>query len=437
LFPDPISGFGFINIQRVCEDYIQTFEDLSSSTHVLREAQTVQVPAAAYSIQVKIGEEYDNSANCDGSVLQYLNLTTSNSAYVFESAIDYDLWPSFNSTTYVVGTQSATTPFLTNAPREISLTYNDQFSYDFITTQTINVANWKVDVKTYDSNGLGIATYSYSTNKTHTGVRRLRVHCGPYDINKIAGTTIINPGVKTYTVNLRFGATASVSELRTFKLKNPGTFQSRFCFTDQWGSQANITMDHRLQSGLRIQRGVYQKNLLRNIASNWSYNVGNRGAEQWQNMSIQNDAVSSFVKRDEARWFNEIFFSPLVSIYKRPELLEARCVATASGLGTFVYKKPEWADNSLNTFSSGSLFFFNQNNSNSGRWTIISEPVENQVQVSGTFSVGDCGWIQKDLSYQKLPIIITTNEVRIPQKISGPQQIGFEFTRSYLKTTLR
>lgn len=437
LFPDPISGLGFINIQRVCEDYIQTLEDLSSSTHVLREAQTVQVPAAAYSIQVKIGEEYDNSTDCDGSVLQYLNLATSNSAYVFESAIDYDLWPSFNTSTYVVATQSAGTPFLTNAPREISLTYNDQFSYDFITTQTINVANWKVDVKTYDLGGVGIATYSYSTNKTHTGVNRLRVHCGPYDINKIAGTTIINPVVRTYTVNLRFGATTSVSETRTFKLKNPAPFQSRFCFTDQWGSQANITMEHRLQSGLRIQRGVYQKNLLRNIASGWSYQVGNRGAEQWQNMTIQNDFVSTFVKRDEARWINEIFFSPLVSIYKRPELLEARCVATSSGFGTFLYKKPEWADNSLNTFSSGSLFFFDQNGSNSGRWTIVSEPVENQVTVSGTFSVGDCGFIQKDISYQKLPIIITTNEVSIPQKISGPQQIAFEFTRSYLKTTLR
>jgi hypothetical protein len=196
-------------------------------------------------------------------------------------------------------------------------------------------------------------------------------------------------------------------------------------------------MDHRLTSGLRIQRGVYQKNLLRNTGSGWSYAVGNRGAEQWQSMTVQSDFVSSFVKRDEALWTSEIFFSPLVSIYKRPELLEAKCVATGSGFGTFLYKKPEWAENSLNTFASGAVFFFDQNGSNSGRYTIISEPVQNQVQVSGTFSVGDCGYIQKDVSYQKLPIIITTNEVPIPQKLNGPQQIAFEFTRSYLKTTLR
>jgi len=437
LFPDPITGFGFINVQRVCEDYIQTLENLSAATNVLREAHTVAVPSAAYSIQLKIGEEYDNSTDCDGSVLQYLNLANTNSAYVFESAIDYELWPSFNTTNYVVGTTSNSTPFITNAPKEITLTYNDQFSYDFITRQTINVADWKVDVRTYDQSGVGIATYSYATNRTHTGVYRFRVHCGPYDINRIAATTVINPSVSRYTVNLRWGATTSVSEIRTFKLKNPTSFQSRFCFTDQWGSQANITMDHRLRSGLRIQRGVYQKNLLRNTGSGWSYDVGNRGAEQWQNMAIQNDFVSSFLKRDEALWVNEIFFSPLVSIYKRPELLEARCVATASGFGTFLYKKPEWAENTLNTFSSGSLFFFDQNGSKSGRYAIVSEPVENQVVVSGTFSVGDCGYIQKDVSYQKLPIVITTNEVNIPQKISGPQQIAFEFTRSYLKTTLR
>jgi len=366
-----------------------------------------------------------------------LNLATSNLAYVFEAGIDYDVWPSFSTNGYIVGTTSASTKFLTNAPNEISLTYNDQFSYDFLTLQTIDIANWKVDVRTYNQSGVGVATYSYSTNKTHTGLRRFRIHCGPYDINRIAGQAIINPQVYKYTISLRYGATSSVTETRTFKLKNPSTFQSRFCFTDQWGSQANMTFDHRLQSGLRIQRGVYQKNLLRNISSGWSYQVGNRGAEQWSNATIQNDAVSTFVKREEAQWLTEMFFSSLVSLYKRPELFEAKCIATATSSATFFYKKPEWATGTQNDLSSGSLFFFDQNGSKSGRYTITSTPQENHVIVTGTFSVGDCGYIQKDSSYEKLPIIITTEEIRLPQKIAGPQQFAFEFTRSYLKTTLR
>jgi len=430
-FPDPISGYGYINVSRVCQDYIETFEDLTATTYVLREAQTVAVPTSAWSIQIKCGEEYDNSVDCNGQVTQYLNLTNSNTAYVFESAVDYENWPSFSSSPYLIGTTSNTTSFLTNAPKEITLTFNDQFSYDFITTNTLNIANWKVDVRTFDQSGVGIATYSYSTNKTHTGVKRYRIHCGPYDINRVAGAAIINPLVKTYQVNLRYGATTSVSETRTFKLKDPAAFQSRFCFTDLWGSQANVTFDHRLISGYSIQRGVFQKNLSR------SYSVGNRGAQQWQNTAIQSDAVSTYCKREEALWISEIFLSPLVSIYKRPELMEARCVATASGQGTFLYRKPEWANNSLNTFSSGNLFFFNASGSNSGRYAIVSEPLLNQVTVAGTFSVGDCGFIQKDASYQKLPIVIGDNQTTIPQKISGPQQISFNFTRAYTKTTLR
>lgn len=433
-FPDPTTGYGLFNLQRICEDYIETEINQSASTHVLTAGTNTSAPNAAFSLQVKFGEEYDNTLTCDGVLNQYLNLSNSNLAYVFEGGVDYEYFTQFSSTYSVVGTFSNPAKFLTNAPRELTLTYNDQFCLDFLSLQNINIADWKVDVKTYDSTNALIATYSYSTNKTHT-IRRYRLFVGPYDINRIANSTVINPVVKRYTVQLRYSTSSLVSEVFTFNLKNPEAFQSRFCFTGQLGAPELYTFYHRRRTSYDIERNNFSKVL---SSSNTPYTLGDRGLQTYQVRGQERGVVGSYVREADAKWLTELPLSKDIFILQRPELMETQLVATASGSSTFLYKKPKWATGIENEFSVGDAVFFHQlNGTQSGKYTITNIPVENQITISGTFNSTPCGFLQKDITWRKLPIVATDNRVEVGQRLGTPILYQFNWQTSYQKTTLR
>lgn len=433
-FPDPTTGYGLFNLQRICEDYIETVIDKSAATHAIVPGTNTSAPNAAFSLQVKFGEEYDNTLACDGVVNQYLNLLNSNTAYVFEGGIDYEYFTTYSSTYSVVGTFSNPSKFLTNAPRELTLTYNDQFCLDFLTLQNINVADWKLDIKTYDNTNTLINTYSYPTNKTHL-IRRMRLFCGPYDINRIANTTIINPVVKRYTVQLRYSTSTLVSEVFTFNLKNPEAFQSRFCFTGQLGSPELYTFYHRKRTLYNINRNNYTKVL---SPLNTQYTLGDRGSQTYQITGQERGTVGSYIREADAKWLTELPLSKDIFILQRPELMETQLVATASGTATFLYKKPKWATGIENEFVVGNSVFLHQlNGTQSGKYTITNIPVENQITISGTFSGTPCGFLQKDTTWRKLPIVATDNTVEVFQRLGSPILYQFNWETAYQKTTLR
>lgn len=188
LFPDPSTGYGFFQMSRVLNDYIKTSINKTNYSAVINAAANVNAPSAAFSLYFRFGEEYDSTINCSGSVNQYLNLATSNSAFVFEAAIDYEDWPTFDYNNYFIGTQSATTQFLTNTQKEIDLTYNDPYTLDFITSASIG-ASYSVRLVRYFNDGS-----SSTTNYTASSLgqrRRFRLAVGPIDLNRIAASALI------------------------------------------------------------------------------------------------------------------------------------------------------------------------------------------------------------------------------------------------------
>lgn len=436
LFPDPTTGYGFFQLERIVQDYIKTKKDLTPYTAWFNSGTDTTTPNAVFSLRCNIGEEFDPSVDCSGQVGQTLSLAQTNTAYVFEYAVDYEDFPTFNYNNYLVATASAETEFLTNSPRELDLTYNDSYTLDFISLKSLTTASWSMDVLTYNSLGQGVATYSYNPGTTMTN-KRFRLACGPYDLNSIANNTIINPEVSKYEVKLRFMTSTIVSETFTFKLQQPKYFRTRIGWVGLGGSPESYTFYHRRRKGYEIERKEYNKTLQSVISNQWKYRVGDRGQSVYGIKAQEGGSVATYISQRESEWLTEMWLSHDVWIYRRPELLECQSF-NDSGTSKFIIKYPEYSTTLDNIEVGDYVFLFTSVASASGRYEVIGK-VDNTLELNGAFStsVNYCGWIQRDVDWDTLPINITDAAIEIKSKLDRPIEYGFSWKTAYTKTTLR
>lgn len=430
IFPDPITGYGFFQLSRVIQDYIKTTLSKTSYTQILNSAANTTAPSSAFSFYLRFGEEYDNTTTCDGDIIQYVNLSTSNTSYVFESAIDYEDFPTFNYTNYLFATQSGSKLFLTNTNRDINITYNDPYSIDFISLSN-SAPSYIIKLTTYDySNSPTVATFSNSLGQR----RRFRIACGPIDVNRITQSSIINPLVKKYTIEVLSGSNV-VSEVFNFNVKAQKAFNTRIGFVGLLGSLEHFTFYHRNRKSFDIQRKQYSKLLQSNYSGQWKYEVGDRGDTIYGVQARETHAVSSYCTKEESNWLYEMWMSPEVWTYKRPELLSFRPFQEGS------YVK-FWVTGEHGLVAGDKIFTFTENSDYNDLFTITS--VSGNIvdcglpySIYGATMEGTCGVLHKDEAWQMLPITISDNTVEVKQRTSRPIEYSLNYQMSYTKNTLR
>ena len=439
LFPDPTTGYGFFQLSRVIQDYIKTSIPKTPYSNAINAIATTAVPTSAFSIQLKFGEEYDATVDCDGSINQYLNLQTSNTAFVFETAVDYEDFPTFNGNDYVMGTFSATTEFLTNSQREIEVTYNDTYFLDFIANRTIS-STTQIRVTRYFVDGT--TSTSYYNGGSLGNIKRYRIACGPYDLNKIADTTLISPLVSKYTIQLIFSYQQGISTIRlttsetfTFKVKSPKPFRTRLAFVGLKGNIEHFTFYHRNREAYQIERKVFQKTLQSNYSGQWKYEVGDRGATVFGINAQQANNVATFCDQETSEWLYEMWLSPHVWTYIRPDLYSFR--PFQDGL----YVK-YWVDGEPGLKAGDEVFSFSENQDFVNKFTVVSV-AGNIVDFGLLYSIygatmeGTCGYIQKKENWSILPAIISDNSIEIKQRVGRPIEYGLIYVAAYQKTTLK
>lgn len=437
LFPDPSTGYGFFQIGRIVEDYIKTLNPTSPNAQLISSATTT-APTSALTVYCKFGEEYDSSTSCDGTIIQYTNQATSNTFYVYEGAIDYEYFPSYDYTDYLVGTASATTTeFLTNSPREIDVTYNDSYFLDFITTENLNT-NWTLLITTTDINS-AIQTYTYSSPSLSTK-KRLRLSVGPYDINKYYDLPIISQFIKSYNVKLRYSGT-QVAETFTFNVKPPKTFQTRIGFVGLLGGIEHFTFYHRNVKSFDVEKSTFEKTLQSNISNEWKYAVGDRGTSTYKVKARESHRVSSFCSKDVSKWLYEMWLSPQVWTYLRPELIEFKLFREDS---TPTSRMLFWLPEDHGIVAGDDIFCFPDTTYEDydNKFTVVS--VDGHIVDCGlTYDVYNvwqtaCGWIQKVSNWQTLPVVISDgNTIEVKQRTSRPIEYQLSYKMAYYKNTLR
>ena len=450
LFPDPNTSYGFFQLSRVIQDYIKTFITNSPQSAYFAVGGSTTSPASAIQIYCQFGEEYDDSANCDGTVLQYTNLTLSNTAYAYQSAFAYEDFPTYTDSTYkgVWASASNLAKFLTNSPREVEVTYNDSYYLDFISltapTAYVNPSTGHValEIKEYKKDNTTTTTSIPASSLAAT--RRWRLAVGPWDINKISGTTTISQFTNYYTIRLvwRAGSSTlhSLSETFTFNVKAPKPFQTRIGFVGLLGSIENFTFYHRRTDAYDIQKRTYEKTLQSNSSGVWGYSVGDRGTTTWQVSANEKGQVSTFCSEDMSRWLSEMWLSPDAWIYKRESIYGFRNFKETGSDRILFWFEPGHG------YVAGDQIYLLPSDENSnwsiynGLFTIVSvngDLVDFGITESGYTYFDVCGYGYKKKDWQRLPVTISDQSVELKQRTSRPIQYSLNWQMAYSKTTLR
>lgn len=439
IFPDPNTGNGFFLLSRVLQDYTDTTLPTNVSTGFSLAASST-LPSAAFSVYCRFGEEYDSSINCDGTVLQYPNLATSSTFYVYQGAFDYEDYPTYNHTNYLMGTASATASklFLTNSPREVDITYNDSYYLDFLTMATIN-SSWVLNIIV---NNL---PYTFLLGSTLANVKRYRVGVGPYNINKVLASPAINQDITSYKVYLSYNGIRQ-SEIFTFNLKDPKTFTTRLSFVGLLGGIESFTFYHRNTKSFNIDRKTYEKTLGRNISNAWSYTVGERSTTTYKLSATEQHKVATYCSREVSEWLYEMWLSPDVFTYRRPELQQIRIYDEA---GTYTGSPDSrilfWVNDTTGLSAGDYIFvlpeFIDGYAEFIGRFVIQSingNIVDVGATWGSTFPPRElCAYIYKDTTFDRLPLTISDNNIEVKQKLSKPVEYSLNYQMAYSKTTLR
>ena len=432
LFPDPTTGYGFFQISRIIEDYIETEAPKTNYSEIWNLAALAASPTANLSVYCRFGEEYDNSVSCDGVILQYTNLQTSNTFYVFQTAIDYEDYPTFNYNNYLFATSSQTGKlFLTNLRDDIDVSYNDSYFLDFISLQTIN-ASYSCVVKTYNSSNAIITTKTYT--KSLTSTKRYRLAVGPFDINYYEGLPVISPLVSYYTVQVNW-AGSQISELITFKVKAPNAFRTRIAFVGLKGGLEHFTFYHRDRKNYQLERKNYERVLQSNYSGQWKYEVGDRGTTTYATSAKETHIVSSYCSKEVSEWLYELWLSPEVWTYQEPKLYNFRPFQDG------IYVK-YWVDGEHGLVAGDNVLSFSDNEDYVDQFSVVS--VNGNIvdfgllySVYGATMLDTCGQVQKLTTWSKLPIVPIDNSIEVKQRLGRPIEYTLNYQMAYSKTTLR
>lgn len=474
LFPDPSTGYAFFQTQRVIQDYIKNHKPVTAATKWIDSATELTAPTNLITVYFKYGEEYDNSVNCNGAVTTYENLLTSNTFYVYNAAIDYEDFPTYTDATYKMNwTATASSPtltkFLTHAPSTQEVTYNESYYLEFLAdtnptiytngTTSYMVISFTINYKDGSVSGLEIPVSYLVPAK-----RRYRMFVGPADINRIFDQSYINQSVQSYSIQLTrkwYNGSSfvpvTISELKTFKIKAPGAFQTRIGFIGLLGSVEYFTFFHRNKKQLDINRSVFKKTLSSNKYGVWSYDVGERSDTIYDITAQETHSVNSYCSRQDSDWLTELWLSTEQWVEKSPDMLPFRTIIDTVGATS---STNFWLPSNHGLVVGDSFYTIPCNDPelavyNNTVYTVVALIGENKVDVglinpgisiSGpylrpiytgeSYPIGD-GYIVKKAPVVRLPIICSDKTIEYKQKTTKPIEYSFNYMNAYSKTTLR
>jgi len=312
LFPDPVTGYASFKLQGVLQDYISY--DLHQNLYGSSLFSTNDNTCKLYSL--KFGEEYDNSSQCDAGTAVYSNLTVTGSYYVFNAALQYEQWLSWDYTDYE--TTNVLSKFLTNAPNKVLISKGSQMTFNFVNSTTVD----KLQVKTYDSSGSLIGTYLFdnSISFTNSQSRIMTMGVGPENLNNstlLSGSQpIINASVIYYTIQLLDASNLPLSELKRIDIDNRKTVftEHRFWWLNRWGGFDSYDYSMKDKRSVNTNRTFYNKLTGKFTSASpngtWNYNIGDRGKTV---LSVNANELkvfnSNWLTENESLWMEELFTS--------------------------------------------------------------------------------------------------------------------------------
>ena len=435
LFPDPNTGYGFFQLADVISDYLKQNVVTTNAASALGASTSTDKTVAK--VLLRFGEEYDNTTNCSGQVQVFPFLQNSNTFWAFYGALDYEEWPTYNFLDYVVNNTNKPTKFLTKIPRgSVECSFGDDYYLDFLINSQINTTTTRVRILAYQA--VGQPTVLDITPNA-TAQRRIRIACGPRQINKLANAAFINASTIYYTVQVVNTSTGELTESFRINVSKPKLRRKRIGFIGSLGSMEYITFFHRDRAAFQIDRKNYKSYLTSRKGNAWSYAVGDRQGSTYAVTAKENHVVTTFVNRNISKWLYELWLSTEVYIDDRPRQFDFRVFREdLTPTSRMLFYLPE--DHGLKV--GDSFFVYSEDNSDfNDRFTVTS--VEGRIVDCGLtyniYNLADsaCGWLVIDEVGRKIPILPNDEEIEVKQKLDRPIEYTLTYSMSVDKITLR
>lgn len=317
LFPYGTNGYASFKVNRVLQDFVSY--DLHNNLYGTNIFSDNRETIKDY--QLKFGEEYDNSPQCDVGTTVYPNLTNTSTFSFFNGAFQYKNWLTYSSATYKM--TGPTNKFLSNIPNNAYINMGDQMTLNFM---NVSSSVQELKVTTYNSVGSSIGVYTY--NNIYTSVssylyRILTVGIGPENLNNSTLASgvqpVIHSNVFSYDVVLIDGLGNAVSETKTFKMDKRETYFTphRLWWLNRLGGFDSYDYSLKDKRKVDTSRTEFTKLLGEYRAASptnkWTYDIGDRGRTV---ISVDAQEANTYncnwLTEKESLWMEELFTSPEV-----------------------------------------------------------------------------------------------------------------------------
>ena len=309
-------GYGYFNISRIVENYI-TANTTSLLTFATNPAHALNGNYVE-SVVVKFGDRYglDTPTN-------YPDLATSNTLYPFGGALTYLDRVNYSQANYLI-TGSGTPKFLTNAPRTITITRDQNFWLTFLRNSLLTGIGDKFRIY-----GICDGDYryewqvNYNINYLTSGGRMIRIPASPQlwstvNASYVTGDTwsnISDPAIDTFQICIyNEDLDIAVSETFTIVLKDDlcKYTPTEIVFLNRFGVFESFVFQLARNEKLAIERTTYTN---ANPVSQAGYLRSDRrqtisGVDTTQTFTI----LSNWISEEESIWLTELLTSPITFV---------------------------------------------------------------------------------------------------------------------------
>ena len=309
-------GYGYFNISRIVENYI-TINSTSLLTFSTNPGQAL-IGNYIESLQVKFGDRYgaDTPTN-------YPNLATSNTIYPFAGALTYLDRVTFSGTNYTMNGVN-TRSFLTNAPRTIEITRDQNFWLTFLRDDLLNGTGDKFRIY-----GISDGDYRYEWQVDYnigyltSGGRMIRIPASPklwstVNASYVTGETwsnISDPAIDTFQICI-YNEDLDIASSETFTIRLKDDIckytPTEIVFLNRFGVFESFVFQLAHSEKLNISRTTYTN---ANPVSQMNYAASDRrqtisGVDMTEKFTV----LSNWISEEESAWLIELITSPITFV---------------------------------------------------------------------------------------------------------------------------
>lgn len=357
--PDPVLGYGVVDISRYCEGAVNNTMSQYNATVPFSLGANANGTQSVIKVTVKYGYQY-----YVGSTLTTVaNTVTGSAKYAFNGALSNQFF--YN---YFIGSNDFASDYLCNITNGASGQFLTDMKTNYVSLSNLGWHHILTDtptdidylvIKTYDSSNSLIATNikAISVSQVLTSSRMYKVATGPESINNMTGAwvsggpnPIIDASVAKYEIYLTNSANAVASETLTFILQEPCRYeQRRIHFLNRFGSFDSFNFNLRSQRKTEITRKTYKFNPYPIVSGGLSRSfteqnqVVNYGATQ-ETMTLRSD----FLSTDQNTWLQQFINSSELYLEELDGRGNMNLTAIESVVGTSWVEKETESDKLFN-----------------------------------------------------------------------------------------